>query len=166
MTKNCKKITTVKKVIFFGSKTTIYLSLGLREGRPSYRDKNPSALKREHPTLQNMKFLNFVGHFWPPGSGTGFQVRIRTGPLTIEPDPIWIRIRISLSCWIPIRPWFLVVNTTLKKICCVGRCRVRPPKRAWWCTPLPRPLWLQARDWTARSRRPSRSTWKAPGPTP
>jgi hypothetical protein len=34
----------------------------------------PSAFKREHPTLQEMKFINFfsffVGHFCPPGSGS------------------------------------------------------------------------------------------------
>jgi hypothetical protein len=57
MTKNWKKI-TVEKTNFLGSKTTIYLSLG-----PPLRtfklQKKPSALKREHPTLQNMKFLNF-----------------------------------------------------------------------------------------------------------
>jgi hypothetical protein len=32
-----KKITAEKKLIFFGSKTTIYLSLGLQKGRPSHR---------------------------------------------------------------------------------------------------------------------------------
>jgi hypothetical protein len=33
----------------------------------------PSALKREHPALQNMKFLHFsvfVGHFFPSESGS------------------------------------------------------------------------------------------------
>jgi hypothetical protein len=48
--------------------------------------KKPSALKREHPALQNMKFLNFstlVGHFCPPRSGFGFRIRIRIH---------WIRI--------------------------------------------------------------------------
>ncbi len=37
--------------------------------------EKPSALKKEHPTLQTMKFLNFfsvfVGHFCPPGFGSG-----------------------------------------------------------------------------------------------
>jgi hypothetical protein len=35
--------------------------------------EEPSSLKREHPALQNMKFIKknsiFVGHFCPPGSG-------------------------------------------------------------------------------------------------
>jgi hypothetical protein len=39
-------------------KISIYLSLGLHKGRPSYREK-PSALKMENPAIQNMKFLNF-----------------------------------------------------------------------------------------------------------
>jgi hypothetical protein len=68
MTKNWQKFTAGKKLIFFLSKIAIYLSLGLHKGRPSY--KKPSALKREHPALQNMKFLDFfsifVGHFCPP----------------------------------------------------------------------------------------------------
>jgi hypothetical protein len=50
--------------------------------------KKPSALKREHPALQNMKFLKFVllfvGHFCPPGSGSG-----STDPI----ESIRIRIR-------------------------------------------------------------------------
>jgi hypothetical protein len=54
------KITAGKKD-FFGSKNTIYLSLGFHKGRP---------IKREHPALQKMKFRNFfsifVGHFCPP----------------------------------------------------------------------------------------------------
>jgi hypothetical protein len=37
-----------KKIL--GSKTTIYLSLGLQKGSPSYR-KSPSTLKKEHPAL-------------------------------------------------------------------------------------------------------------------
>ncbi len=37
---------------------TIFLSLGLNKGHPSYRRK-PLALKREHPAIQNMKFRNF-----------------------------------------------------------------------------------------------------------
>ncbi len=37
MIKNVKKFTAEKKNIIFLSKTTIYLSLGLHKGRPSYR---------------------------------------------------------------------------------------------------------------------------------
>jgi hypothetical protein len=36
--------------------------------------KKPSALKREHPALQNMEFLifsTFLGHFFTPGSVAG-----------------------------------------------------------------------------------------------
>jgi hypothetical protein len=40
-------------------------------------EKMPLALKREHPTLKNMKFLNFFyfcGSLLPPGSGTTDQI--------------------------------------------------------------------------------------------
>ncbi len=60
MTKNWKKIYSWKKLIFL-LKTTIYLSLGFHKGRPSYKR---SFIKREHPAIQNMKFLNFVLLLW------------------------------------------------------------------------------------------------------
>ena len=51
--------------------------------------KKPSALKRGHPTLQNMNFYKFlstfVGPFCPPGSGSGFRIRIH------RPDGIRIQ---------------------------------------------------------------------------
>jgi hypothetical protein len=57
-----KKITAEKKLIFFGSKTTIYLSLGLHKGCPSYRRSlQPS---KKHPALQNMKILYFFLFLW------------------------------------------------------------------------------------------------------
>ncbi len=58
MTKNWKKFTTETKFsYFFDKKFSIYLSLGFHKGRQIYR--RPSALKREHPAVQNMKFLDF-----------------------------------------------------------------------------------------------------------
>ncbi len=85
MTKNWKKTTAVKKLNFF-DKTAIYISLGLHKVHPQ---KKPSALKRGHPTLQNMNyfFFTFVGHFCPPGFGSGFRIRIRIH------WPDWIRIQ-------------------------------------------------------------------------
>jgi hypothetical protein len=53
----------LKVNLIFFSKNGIYLSLGLHKGRPSYR-KKPSALKRENPAIQNMKFLNFLLFLW------------------------------------------------------------------------------------------------------
>jgi hypothetical protein len=48
--------------------------------------KKPSALKRGHPTLQNMNFYKFfptfVVHFCPPGSGSG-----STGPIEYGSNP-------------------------------------------------------------------------------
>ncbi len=57
MTKNLKKTYSWK---FFYQKLqfTYHIpSLGLHKGRPSYR-KSLQPSKREHPTLQSMKFLN------------------------------------------------------------------------------------------------------------
>jgi hypothetical protein len=53
--KNVTIFTSEKEI--FGSKTTTYLSLGLHKGFPSYGTvpKKPSALKREHPAVQNTK---------------------------------------------------------------------------------------------------------------
>jgi hypothetical protein len=45
--------------------------------------KKPSVLKGGHPTLQNMNFYKllstFVGHFCPPGSGSGSTDPIEYG---------------------------------------------------------------------------------------
>jgi hypothetical protein len=71
--KNWKKI---ELNIFLLSKMTIYLSLGVLKRRHSYKEK-PSALKREHLALQKIKFILLfsisVGHFCPPGSGSGCE---------------------------------------------------------------------------------------------
>jgi hypothetical protein len=59
--------------IFFLSKIATYLPIPWPPYRTSKLQEKPSALKREHPALQNMKFLNFfifLGHFCPPGSGS------------------------------------------------------------------------------------------------
>jgi hypothetical protein len=66
--------------MFFGSKTTIYLSLGLHKGRPSYR--RSLQLSKEN-IQQNMKFLNFFLLFW-----VIFAL--------LDPDPIRIQIRIRI----------------------------------------------------------------------
>ncbi len=77
MTKNWIKITAEKKnLIFFWSKTVIYLSLGLHKVCPGYR----RSLQLTKEAIQHFKtwiFSTFVGHFCPPGSGSGFKLRIR-----------------------------------------------------------------------------------------
>ncbi len=52
-----QKITAEKKIIFFGSITTIYL--GLHKGRSSYR----RSLQLSKENIQHLKTWNFVGHF-------------------------------------------------------------------------------------------------------
>jgi hypothetical protein len=74
MTKKLKKFTAGTQIYIFVSKIAIYLSLGLHKERPSYKRSLNSALKREHPALQDMKFLNFfMGHFCSVGSGAGSE---------------------------------------------------------------------------------------------
>ncbi len=56
--------------------------------RTSRLQKKPSTNKREHPAVQNMKFLNFflffVGHCCPPGSEYGSTDLIKSGPETLD----------------------------------------------------------------------------------
>jgi hypothetical protein len=52
----------VEILIFFKSKIAIYLSLGLHKRRPIH--EKPSALKKEHPALQNTKFPYFFLFMW------------------------------------------------------------------------------------------------------
>jgi hypothetical protein len=70
-----KKITAEKKSNIFlikKLKFTGYLPLGLHKGRPSYR-RSFSTSKHEF----FKKISIFMGHFCPPGSGSGFGIRIR-----------------------------------------------------------------------------------------
>ncbi len=61
MTKNWKKFTT--RIFNLFLKLAINLSLGLPKGRPSYR-RSLQPTKKEHPALQNMKFLYFFLFCW------------------------------------------------------------------------------------------------------
>jgi hypothetical protein len=76
-----KKIDQAKKILFF------YITMPPR--RSSKLKEKPSALKREHPTLQNMKFLNFFSLFlW-----VIFALQ-DPDPLTwLNPVPIRFKIR-------------------------------------------------------------------------
>jgi hypothetical protein len=80
-----------KKKKFFGSKTTIYLSLDFRKGRPSYRRSlQPSKENIQH-LIKNMKFLNFfllLGKFCPPVSGSGCgSTYLHESGSNPDPDP-------------------------------------------------------------------------------
>ncbi len=87
------KITAEKKFNIFLIKNCKYLSPGLLKGRPSYR----RSLQLSKQNIQHFKliFFYFVGHLCPPGSGSGFRIRIRAWihwPW-LNLNPIWIRIR-------------------------------------------------------------------------
>ncbi len=64
--------------------------------KTSKLQEKPSALKREHPALQN-DFLNlfsiFEGHFFLPESATlaGTTLTIKTLKFYLLGDPIWVR---------------------------------------------------------------------------
>ncbi len=87
MTKNWKKKKISANFLsFFLSNIEIYLYRGLCTGHPSYRQ----SLQSSKENIQHFKKWNvltfsiFVGHFSPPGSGSGFAIRIQ--------GPYWIRI--------------------------------------------------------------------------
>jgi hypothetical protein len=90
LTKNLKKFTAKKKSNFCFIKT-YNLPIPRPLLRMSKLQKKPSALKREHPALQNMKFLHFFLLLWvifalldpdsEYGSGSTdlIQLRIQSG---------------------------------------------------------------------------------------
>jgi hypothetical protein len=67
---------------FFGSKTTIDLSLGFFKGRPNYR----RSLQLSKENIQHFKTLNFLIFFYFYGSFLPSWIRIRI-PNT-DPDPL------------------------------------------------------------------------------
>jgi hypothetical protein len=71
---------TAEKIFFcfLFSKTAIYLSLGLHKVCPSYR----RSLQLSKEAIQHLS--TFVGHFCPPGSGSGSTDPIESGS---NPDP-------------------------------------------------------------------------------
>ncbi len=78
ITTNWKKFTAEKNLIFCGAKITIYLSLGLHKGRPSYK----RSLQLSKENIQHFKTWNFLNFFYfcgsfLPSSGSGFRIRIR-----------------------------------------------------------------------------------------
>jgi hypothetical protein len=66
------------------AKKIIFSDLILPPYRTSKLQEKPSALKREHAALQQMKFINFfsifVGHFCPLGSGSGNPIESGSNP--------------------------------------------------------------------------------------
>jgi hypothetical protein len=58
------KFTGGKILNFLKTKIAVYLSLCIHKGRPSYRRSLQPSKRREHPALQNMKFLNFFLFWW------------------------------------------------------------------------------------------------------
>ncbi len=99
-----KKFTAEKKIIFLWIKKH-NLPIPRHLQRKSKLQKKPSAAKREHPALQNMKFLNYFLLLWvifalldpDPDSeyGSGSTDSIESG---FNPDP---------------QPWFMSINSCL-----------------------------------------------------
>ncbi len=88
-----KIITAGKKLIFFWSKTTIYLSLGLHKERPRYG----RGLQLSKVAIQHFKTWTLKKKFYFCGSFLPSWIRIRIpnpdpDPMTrLNPDPIRIR---------------------------------------------------------------------------
>jgi hypothetical protein len=94
-------------ILFFGSKTTIYLSSGLHKGCQRYR-RSLQPFQSEHLALQNMKFLNFFLLLWvifalldpdpdsEPEIGYGSTDLIESG-YNPDPDPNTISRTRTLS---------------------------------------------------------------------
>ncbi len=101
MTKKWKKFTPEKKQIFWGSKTTIYISLGLHKGRPSCRETFNSQ-KRTYRTSKHEFFSTFVGHFCPTGSGSGST---GSGSATLWETRLKGRFSINQLAWEVILIW-------------------------------------------------------------
>jgi hypothetical protein len=76
MTKNLKKLQLKKCVLIFLSQTAIYLSLGLHNGRLSYR-RSHQPQKRTSSTLKHEI----------SGSAFPMLILIRTQPTEISADP-------------------------------------------------------------------------------
>ncbi len=76
------------------SRTTIYLSIGLYKVCRSYR-RSLQPSKREHPALQNMKFLKFYYFCW------SFPYWIRIRIRILWSDWIWIRNTDLQHCTVP-----------------------------------------------------------------
>jgi hypothetical protein len=77
--------TEINKLIFFGSKIAIYLTLGHHKGRPSYRRSlQPSKENIQHFKILSLTFF-FLGSVLP--SWLPFPMRIRIQRTKINADP-------------------------------------------------------------------------------
>ncbi len=96
-----KKITAEKKIKFFGSKTAIYLSLGLYKEIPRYR----RSLQLSKEAIQHFRTWTFQKNFYFCGSFLPSWIWIRIWILNTDPDPMTqlnpdpIRIRIRNPAW-------------------------------------------------------------------
>ncbi len=87
MTKNWKNVQLKIFLIFFWSKITIFLSIGLHKGRPSYRRN----LQPSKENIQHFKTLSSSTFFYFCESFLSSWIRIHW------PDWIWIRIRLYVN---------------------------------------------------------------------
>jgi hypothetical protein len=99
---------------FLGSKTTIYLSLGLHKERPSYRRILQLIKEAIHPlkTWTLKKNSTFVGHFCHSGSGS-------TGPIDSGSNPDPVPDLVPQPCG---AQWWIVAGC---RSSCVRRWRMR-----------------------------------------
>ncbi len=151
MTKNWKKLQLKKKLYFFLSKTTIFLSLGFHKGRPNY--KRSLQFSKENIQHLKHKISSFFLHLWvifalldpdpdsEYGSGSGSETLVGTpSQLGKKVPPASVRNlcwRPLFSCFIQHYPlardligWFRYVLFLVVKWCRSTKLKQIMPKKA------------------------------------
>ncbi len=138
MTKNWKKFTAEKKLNFFGSKPTIYLSLGLHKGRPSYkRSIQLSKENNQHfKTWSIFIFFYFCGSFLPSWiriqiHWPGIRIRIRNP--VCNPPALHVQFQIkNLALWLGLGTKLEWIRTK-NLFWCTSPCLRGGSRWPWWC---------------------------------
>ncbi len=162
MTKKLKKNYSRKKIKkIFGSKTTIYLSLGLQKERLSYR----RSLQLSKEAIQHFKTWTCRKIFYFCGSFLPSWIRIRIP--NPDPQPWLIRStprRSTSSRWrwpAPPPPSPTWCWRPTRSTCWWGCwCTVTGPRTAaarWACPSSPPPLWA---SFSSRSASPTVRLWR------
>ncbi len=108
MTKNWGRKIQLEKIFIF----EIFFSLGLLKGHSSYRRSlQPSKENIQHFKKWTLWLCSiFVGHFFPPGFGSGLRIRIQIQ------RPHWILIRIrNTAAWNPMTDAKLIFASRARK---------------------------------------------------
>ncbi len=151
----------------------LYLFL-IKKLQFTYVQATGEAFSPQKRNTQHFKFINFFlclwGHFRPPGSGSGLQIRIRIG----TQEPRWIRIRIHNTDFGDPQPYVSPWCRSVGVGACVGRARGGPAPWVWrrarpsWCAlgcpPRPQCHRDAAYPCPRGTRPPTCTHWLSPSP--